>query len=205
MVILDASSCSWCWPPGHVLHVQALSRSPRSGRVVPSCLPCSAAPRYLRDVTEYEDAHVGGDRPSGPAEDPESLEGRFYVGEVGRGLVLLRPAPSGPELMMQVLISGRVAVLEGGCIGIVGGRGGHLVAWPSTTTLDSDRLAIHVPGLGVFRVGDFLRGGGGFGYRSNMALPTAIVPYATREVAVLNEVQRESGQSRADRRRARRA
>ncbi|WP_188959738.1 hypothetical protein [Modestobacter marinus] len=156
-------------------------------------------------MTESRDTHIGGDRSTGSAEGPQSVEGGFQVREVGGALVLLRPAPPEPEFMMQALISGRVAVIEGGCIGIAGGREGHLVAWPSTTTFDSDGIALQVPGLGVFRVGDFLRGGGGFGYSSNMALPAAIVPCATHEVAVLNEVQWESGQSRADRRQVRRA
>jgi hypothetical protein len=166
------------------------------------------AARALGDIAGVAvsgDPRDGGQRSSSPAEDPQSVEREFQVREVGGALALLQPAPSGPEVMMQALISGRVAVLEGGCIGLAGGREGHLVAWPSTTTFAPDGIEIRVPGLGVFRVGDLLQGAGGNGYSSNMALPAAIVPCATHEVAVLNEVQWESGRSRAERRRRWRA
>ena len=163
--------------------------------------------RAARAHADLADVAASGDTRglSGPAEDLEPAERGFQVHEVGGALVLLRPAPSGPELMFQALISGRVAVLPGGCIGLAGGRGreGHLVAWPSTTTFAPDEMAIQVPGLGVLRIGDFVQAGGGSWSSSNMALPPAIAPCATREVSILNEVQEQ--QSRADRRRRWRA
>ena len=156
-------------------------------------------------VAEPRDARGEGQHLPGPAEGPELGERGFQVREVGGALVLLRHAPSGPESMMQALISGRVAVLDGGCIGLADGGEPHLVAWPSATTFAPDGVAIQVPGVGVFRVGDLFQGGGGYGYSANMDLPAEIASCATHEVAVLNEVQWENGQPRADRRQRRRA
>ena len=144
----------------------------------------------------------GSGRAPGGREGPAPARRTLQVRDVGGALALLRPAPSGLQVMLQAVVSGVVAVLEGGCLGLVNGRAQSLVVWPSTTTFDPDGIVIRVPGLGVFCVGDRLHGAGGHGHSADMALPAVVLPCATHEVAVLNEVQEEAGRSRADRRRS---
>jgi hypothetical protein len=153
-------------------------------------------------VTEPRGTDDGGGASPDPREGPAPA---LQVREVCGVLAVLGPVPAGPQFMMQAVVSGEVAVLDGGCIGLVGGRARHLVVWPSTTTFDAgDRIVIRVPGLGVFRVGDPLHGAGGYGYSADMALPAVSLPCATPGIALLNEVQEEAGRSRAERRRSRR-
>lgn len=153
-------------------------------------------------MTGPDDPDEGGRGSPASAGEPGPARRPVQVRDVCGVLALLRPVPSEPEIMLQAVVSGVVAVLDGRCLGLAVGRERQLVVWPSTTTFDPDRIVVRVPGLGVFRVGDRLRGAGGHFRGADMLLPPLSTPCTTRSVAVLNEVQVEAGRSRAERRRS---
>lgn len=63
----------------------------------------------------------------------------------------------------QASASGMLHLVPGGCVGLSkdGVRGG-LIVWPAGTTLvDTDPVAIHIPGVGRVTVGQEIHAGGG--------------------------------------------
>ncbi|MBM7790378.1 hypothetical protein [Tenggerimyces flavus] len=63
----------------------------------------------------------------------------------------------------QALISGKLHVGEGGCVGLTkDGKSSALIIWPAGTTLsDADPVAIHIPGVGRIGLGEVISAGGG--------------------------------------------
>lgn len=59
---------------------------------------------------------------------------------------------------MQAILSGRIVVLEGGCLGL----DAIPLQFPFGSELLSDGSGVEAPGLGVVRVGDEISGGGGY-------------------------------------------
>jgi hypothetical protein len=91
---------------------------------------------------------------------------------------------SRPDVMPQALISGRLAIVNGGCFGIIKEEGNEFAAiFPVGTTAEGDALTI--PGLGEVKVGDDLEGGGGFGEKASLD-PSLPEECRTDEVAYLN-------------------
>ena len=91
---------------------------------------------------------------------------------------------SRPDVMPQALISGRLAIVNDGCFGIVTGEGaGFAAVFPVGTTVKGDTLTI--PGLGDVKVGDELEGSGGFPEKDALD-PSIPEECRTDEVAYLN-------------------
>ncbi len=107
----------------------------------------------------------------------------------GDGVVALvateKPAGSG-----EAVVSGRVEMLSGACVGItmVDGKGA-VVVWPAGTTFSEDMSGLRVPGYGALTYGSQLTTGGGFatidelGFRSELPpdCDAAVVAFITAE------------------------
>lgn len=77
------------------------------------------------------------------------------------------------DFSRQVLISGKLHVSTGGCIGLSkDGIRGNVIIWPAGTTLsDTDPVAIHIPGVGRIRLGEQIAAGG-----AGQTFPTENLP-----------------------------
>lgn len=114
--------------------------------------------------------------------------GGFTALRVGDGSVaVLQRPPSGPSVSAAAIVAGTLAVLDGGCLGFRDDDGTQTaVVWPSGTTALADGVGVAVPGMGAYRVGDAVEGGGGYG-DAVFEGPLAGCPSA--EVAYLDEDQ----------------
>ncbi|RIV35541.1 hypothetical protein [Micromonospora radicis] len=97
---------------------------------------------------------------AGAAPKPVPTSGKAQVlhGEKFRTLV------AGAEGARQALISGRLAVGEGGCLVVrSAGEPESVIVWPpGVTLLTNGRVGVDVPGTGAVTVGDTFSGGGGY-------------------------------------------
>lgn len=110
------------------------------------------------------------------------------VETVDGSLAVVRPASwGGGGGGNDAAISGTLAVVDGGCLGL-GDDGGSqiVVVWPSGTAALPDDVGIDVPGMGTYRLGDEVEGGGG-STRADFEGPLAGCP--ADDVFFLNEDQ----------------
>lgn len=124
----------------------------------------------------------------GPA--PVRVGDETAVQTVDGSLAVLRPPPpllggtGGPD----AIVAGTLAVLDGGCLGFRGEDGSQLaVVWPSGTTALPDAVGVDVPGMGAYRLGEAVEGGGGYG---GVPFQDVVVECSSTQVAYLNEDQR---------------
>jgi hypothetical protein len=91
-----------------------------------------------------------------------SLGGCTPINEQSRnGLRLL--TASGAQPGDEALITGTVAVTDGGCVGLATAATIHLVIWPNGTSLEqSDLLKIRLPTGELLGEGDQVEGAGGY-------------------------------------------
>lgn len=85
-------------------------------------------------------------------------------------LVLARASAPSSEAF-QAIISGRLSILEGRCIGLSGGGVEYVAVFSAGTTLLDNGVAI--PDLGEFEFGDTIRGQGGVVPRAALTDPGA--------------------------------
>ena len=75
---------------------------------------------------------------------------------------ILLVADSEPEAVMEAIVEGTLTLTADGCFAIESGEVVHPLQFPFGTRLASDGRSAVVPELGTVRVGDGVRGGGGF-------------------------------------------
>ena len=78
------------------------------------------------------------------------------------GDTILLVADSEPEAVMEAVVEGTLTLTADGCFAIESGDVVHPLQFPFGTRLASDGRSAVVPGLGTVRVGDAIRGGGGY-------------------------------------------
>ena len=77
------------------------------------------------------------------------------------GLTLMVPALP-PSAVMEALISGTLAPNDSGCFTVESDGVTYPLQFPYGTELSGEGETLHVPGVPVLKVGDAIRGGGGY-------------------------------------------
>jgi hypothetical protein len=94
-------------------------------------------------------------------------------------------ASSGATGYGEALVTGRVAVLRAGCVGLWNGGEEVLVVWPEGTIPLDDEVGVAVPGLGELRVGDEVSAGGAFGSGDSLITPVEADRCKTPQVVAI--------------------
>ena len=110
-------------------------------------------PAYLRGPTKDD---TGGVRPR------VTVTTRPQVVQRAGGTTMLAAAIR-PEAFMLAAIEATLTRTRLGCLALGDDEAMMVVQCPYGTTLSEDGTSIDVPGLGLVRIGDTVRGGGGRG------------------------------------------
>lgn len=120
-----------------------------------------AAETAVRELDDSLTFTVTYEQLGTPTAEPEVLPGVMAISD--RDGVVALVATVNPLANGEAVVSGRVEMLSGACVGLARPDGGNVVVvWPAGTTFAEDSSGLRVPGYGAVTYGSQLTTGGGF-------------------------------------------